>query len=412
MFAQSNKTTPDIAFITQRRGLFLILLTSMSMAGLVGSDLYLPALPEMGNSFAKGAEAMQFTLGIYLFGLSIGQLILGPLTDRYGRRHLLILGMIIYCLGSLSCIATSSYLWILISRFVQALGACSGLIIGRAIVGDLFDAKESGKVFATIFPFVGMSPAISPVLGGYISYYGGWQSTFVFVALFALCIAVLVGLYLPETHKAGEKGSLKIIKILSTYPSVLFNPSFIAYATAPCAAYFAYFAYIAQSPFIFYAQGYSEKEIGTFYITLSLTYVAGNLLGRKLLGFFQLNKVLGMGYVIFNAGALLLLLSGFEHWPLFMMVVSVSVLAFGNGFLIPLGTAGVISSFPGKVGYASGLLGCLQLGFAALSAATVSVLTQNSIFYLGVFMTAVTLFGSVVFLCVVLYLKGQGISMR
>jgi MFS transporter, DHA1 family, multidrug resistance protein len=397
MLAQSDKVTSDIANIMNRRWLFLVILTLMSTAGLVGSDVYLPSLPEMGIVFQRSPHDMQLTLGVYLFGLSTGQLILGPLTDRYGRKRLLIIGMAIYCLASIFCIWTHSYIYILIWRFAQALGACSGLIIGRAIVGDLFDAKEAGKIFSTIFPFVGMSPAISPVIGGFISYYYGWQSTFIFVALFALCVSLLVTRYMPETHSSHKQVSLGFLKIFSRYLQLLINPKFISYAIAPCAAYFAYFAYIAQSPFIFHAQGFGEREIGTFYITLSLAYVAGNLSGKRLLSYFNLGSVIGIGYAIFNIGALLLLITGFENLPLTIMVFSVSVLAFGNGLLIPLGTAGVISSFPGSTGYASGMLGFLQLGLAALSAAIVSVLTHNTILNLGVYMLVVTLSGTTIF---------------
>src|SRR5690349_9664569 len=143
MLAKSIKTTPDITFITNRRWLFLLILMLLSTAGLVGSDVYLPSLPEMGNVFHRNQHDMQLTLGVYLVGLSIGQLILGPITDRFGRKKLLVIGMLVYFIASLSCIYAHAYYQILIIRLVQAFGACSGLIIGRAIVGDLFDVKEA-----------------------------------------------------------------------------------------------------------------------------------------------------------------------------------------------------------------------------------------------------------------------------
>lgn len=396
MFKQSIKISQDLEIIN-KKWLFILILILMSTAGLIGSDVYLPVLPEMGKALNQNSLAMQLTLGIYLFGLSVGQLIFGPLIDRFGRKRLLIAGMFLYLVASLSCAFSFSYSQILVSRFIQALGACSGLIIGRAIVGDLFNAKEAGKIFSTIFPFVGMSPAISPILGGFIGYYFGWRSTFVFVGLFALSVALLAIYYLPETLAVKNRQPLHLMKIISAYPKLLFNKKFIGYVSAPCTAYIAYFAYMAQSPFIFHAYGFGERAIGSFYITLSLTYVAGNLTGRRLLNLFDLERVLRFGYITFNLGGFLLVISGLMYYPLFSMVAAISILTFGNGFLIPLGTAGVISSFSKSTGYASGLLGFLQLGSAALSTAFIGVLSQNSILRLGLYVFATTLLGMILF---------------
>lgn len=390
MLAQSDES---FNAVTKKNWLFLVTLTLMSMAGLVGSDLYLPTLPLIGIVFNQSAHTMQLTLGIYLFGLAVGQIFLGPLTDHYGRKNLLILGMIIYLLSSLSCAFSFSYYQLLISRLCQAIGASSGLVIGRAIIGDLYDTKEAGKIFSTIFPFVGMSPAISPVIGGFIGHYFGWQATFIFTALFALSVILLSYFSLTETLLDSKKTSLHILKIISTYPKLLIDKKFIFYASAPCIAYIAYFAYISQSPFIFHSHGFGEREIGMFYITLSLTYVAGNIISKRALEKSHINNVLKMGYFAFNIGSIFLLISGFMHSSILAMIISISVLTFGNGFLIPLGTAGAVSSFSGKVGYASGLLGFLQLGLAALSSTIIGAISQNSISRMGLYIFAVTLFG-------------------
>ncbi|TAK75828.1 MAG: Bcr/CflA family efflux MFS transporter [Gammaproteobacteria bacterium] len=398
MLNQSVTTYQNVNTIMQRKWLLLLILTMMSTAGLVGSDVYLPALPIIGNVLKQDQHAMQLTLGIYLFGLSIGQLIIGPLTDRFGRKNLVIGGMLLYLAASLSCAFSVSYNQMLISRFLQALGACSGLAIGRAIVGDLFEPKEAGKVFSSIFPFVGMSPAISPVIGGFIAYYFGWQATFIFVGLFALAITLLAVSYLPETLTADKQQPLHLMKVLSGYPKLLADKKFLAYLTAPCTAYIAYFAYIAQSPFIFHAHGYGERAIGTFYITLSFTYVAGNLIGKRLLNSFELDRIIRWGYMIFNLGGLLLFMTGLLTTSLVFMVAAISILTFGNGFLIPLGTAGVISASSKSIGYGSGLLGCLQLGSAALSSAIVGIVAQDSILNLGIFIFCATLLGMILFL--------------
>lgn len=400
MLKKSAKISTNIISIENKKWLLLLILVLMSTTGLVGSDVYLPTLPAIAKALGKDVQSIQFTLGIYLVGLSIGQLFFGFITDHYGRKKPLIAGMALYFIASILCSFSHSYLQMLICRFLQAIGACSGLIIGRAIVGDLFNIREAGKIFSTIFLFVGMSPAISPVIGGFIGFYLGWQSTFIFIAFFAGAVAMLTILFLPETLDQINRQPLKLGIIFRTYPKLLVNKKFLIYALAPCIAYVAYFGYLAQSPFIFHSYGHDEKAIGTFYITLSITYVIGNLLGKKLLNHCALDKVLGYGFLIFNFGGMLLFISGLVHLPLFVMVVAISVVTFGNGFLIPLGTAGVVGSFATIKGYASGLLGFLQLGCASLSSSLVGGLT-HSVLGLGVYIFIATLFGMTLFFSVI-----------
>ena len=308
MFNKSMVIDKNIAAAEQGSRLFLLILTTMSVVGLLASDIYLPNLPSIASAFGRDIQDMQLTLGVYLFGLSIGQLFYGPLTERYGRKKVLLSGMTIFLFASLSCAMSFSYEQLLVSRLIQSLGACSGLIIGRAIVGDLFDAKKSGEIFATIFPFVGMSPAIAPVIGGLVGYYSSWHMNFIIVALIALFVIATVWLYLPETLQRVESpGSNNSV---SMYFSVLKDKRFFQYALAPCVAYIAYFSYIAQSPFIFHAYGFGQLAIGTFYVTLSMTYIAGNLTGKKLLKQRSIDQLLTKGYLTLCAGSVLLVLSG------------------------------------------------------------------------------------------------------
>ena len=251
MSEQSIMSFDNIKNSKTKKWLFLLTLILMSMAGLVGSDIYLPTLPTIGLALNQTQSAMQLTLGIYLIGLSIGQLFWGPLSDHYGRKQLVMLGMVLYLLASLSCAFSTSYYQLIISRLIQALGACSGLVIGRCIIGDLFDRKEAGKIFSIIFPFVGMSPAISPAIGGLIGHYFGWQMNFIFVALFALVVIFLVLVCLPETLDHSKVKSLNFIKIILTYPKVLTDRKFLFYASAPCLAYIAYFCLYSAVTFYF-----------------------------------------------------------------------------------------------------------------------------------------------------------------
>jgi MFS transporter, DHA1 family, multidrug resistance protein len=382
--------------------LFLLIITLMSAAGLVGSDLYLPMMPEIVKNFKVQEHDIQLTLSLYLLGLAFGQLILGPITDKFGRRKPLLLGLSLYCLASLGCAYSFNYVQFLILRFIQALGASSGLVIGRAIIGDLYDAKESGKIFSTIFPFVGMSPAISPFIGGIIGHYFGWESTFIFIAIYSLLLNILVFNYLPETFNPLNQKISKFSEVISIYIKILSKKEFIIYAIAPCSAYIAYFAYIIESPFIFHLLKFEEWIIGTFYITLSITYVSGNLLGKRMLNDHELNYLIKLGFIFFSFGGLLLLITGIFNLKFYFMILSISVLTFGNGFLIPLGTAGVISYSNNNKGYISGLLGFIQLSLTSLSAFIIHLLTNGVILYLGIYIFIVAILSSLIF-----FLRGK-----
>lgn len=391
-----NRVNPEI-----RHYLLLTILTMMSIAGLIGSDVYLPALPTIGLYFHQTNQMMQITLGIYLFGLSVSQLIYGPLSDKFGRKIPVNVGIILYFLSSIVCTVTDNFHLFLMARFLQGVGACAGLTIGRAIIGDLFDAKQSAKVFSTIFPFVGMSPAISPVIGGFLITWAGWRSTFIFIVLFSFILSLMILFLLKETiadeHK--QKSTIHPIKLFRNYIAMLINLKFLTYALIPCFAYIAYFGYIADSPFIFHKHGYIAHAIGCFYITLSITYVLGNLTGKKCLNYLTLNQSLLIGYSIFSLGGLLVLIAGLQsNFNLIFMISSISVLTFGNGFLIPQGSAGVVSNFQYNRGMASGMLGFLQLGMAAISASLVGKLCNTSLLSLGIYLFIISICGPIIFL--------------
>lgn len=365
--------------------LFLLILILMSMAGLVGSDIYLPALPLVGGHFHKSQSAVQITLSIYLVGSSISQLIYGPIGDRYGRKWPIVSGMTVFLLASLLCALADNFAWLVIGRLFQSLGACSGLTLGRSIVGDCFEAKDSAKVFSTISPFMGMSPAISPVIGGVLTEFFGWRATFFFLAIFAVIILFLVLRFLNETASIDKiNTSIRPKRILANYASLLVQLKFWRYTLIQCFAYIAYFSYLAESPFIFHKQNYGAIAIGFSYISLSVTYLLGNIAGKKLLNYLSLNRSIFLGYVIFLLGGFTLFFSAHMYgFSPFWMIFSMSVLLIGSGFLLPQGAAGVVSSFPEKRGIASGLMGFFQLGSAAISSALVNYFSGATVTGLG-----------------------------
>jgi len=359
--------------------LLLLIIMMMSVIGLVASDIFLPALPDIAEHFHISASQSQSVLGVFLFGVALMQLFYGPVSDSLGRRRLLLAGIALFVVSSLVIPYAQNFHQLLILRILQAIGGCAGITLGRAIVGDLFSKEEASRVFLTIFPFVGMSPAIAPLIGGQLNNVFGWQSCFFFSMLFGLILLVLVLLRLPETLPRDKRHSLSFGQVVYFYRTLLSSLRFWHYALIPCFAYSVYFAYIAESPFLLQAQGLSRELIGYSYITLSATYVCGNLLARWLGSRdYTSDRLLSIGYRIFLVGgiALAAATSLFPH-SFAACITAVSILTLGNGFLLPLGTSGAITAIPALAGSASGLMGALQIASAALAANYIGRLSQH-----------------------------------
>ncbi|XWO13377.1 Multidrug transporter MdfA protein [Candidatus Hepatincola sp. Pdp] len=383
--------------LTINKTLFLTIIIMMTVIGLLSTDIFLPSLPQISHDFSSNPEITQLTISLFLLGLSVSQLIYGPLSESFGRKKIILIGVTVYIIASIGCLFSPSIEYLIIFRLLQGVGACAGMTIGRAIIGDAFTKQESGKIFATVFPFVGLSPAIAPVIGGLIDEFFGWRAVFLTVLLLGLMIFILIILFLPETLSQDKRKPIHPVHIGRHYVSLIGDKLFIGYVVIPCIAYFAYFAYLTISPFILHAQGLTAKMIGLCYISVSISYVLGNLTSRKLLNYYGLNKVLTIGYTIFLISGVLMVPFNYFSFNLFLFLLPITCLTFANGFLIPLGSAGVIANFSHLAGYASGLLGFLQLGSASLTAAIVGSLTNGSQILLAYYIAFIAIIGVILF---------------
>ncbi|MGF1741918.1 multidrug effflux MFS transporter [Vibrio profundum] len=366
---------------------------------MITTDIYIPLLPQIGTDFSSSQHSLQLTLSVYLFGLSLSQLIYGPLSDRYGRKPIILLGMSIFLVASLSCMLSSSIEMFIASRLLQAIGACSGMVIGRVMVSDIYTKQESAKVFTIIFPIIGMSPAISPMIGGLIGEFTNWRAVFALVTLLAIILLSMVTLYLNETKPKKDRVSIHHKTVLKHYAELFFNKQFWYYTSIVCFAYIAYFGYISESPFLFHHFNYTTSDISFFYITLSLSYLLGNQAAKYCLSKMSIDSSIFVGYFFFSLGGVMFILLnyGLKFTP-FNLIFPATILTFGNGFLLPLGTAGVVSSFEHISGYASGMMGAIQLVCASLSVYFVGILSKYNITSFSTYMLTITVTGFVIFL--------------
>ncbi|MCZ2159201.1 multidrug effflux MFS transporter [Bartonella sp. 220] len=358
---------------------FIILIVFLSTGGLISTDIFLPALDEMRQYYQVSESQIQSAVAIFLFALALGQLIYGPLSDNFGRKKTLLFGLFLWLFTTISVIYTVNLHAFLALRFLQGLGACAGIVLSRAIINDLLDKKAAGKLYLIVFPFIGMSPALAPLVGGLLLQTFNWQATFIFLSLFISLTILLCCFILTETLPSQKRHRFSFMGFMKSNLGVLRNKQFIFYALLPCFSYATYFAYIVESPFLLTTLGLPLKYIGYSYIGVSLPYIMGNLTARWFFKRESMERTVWRGYIIFVVGGGLFALQMYvSPWTLVTSFAAIAVLTFANGFLLPLGTALAISSHPQAAGAASGVMGALQLGSAALSAAVIGKISGHN----------------------------------
>ncbi|MEU9125942.1 multidrug effflux MFS transporter [Streptomyces sp. NPDC048506] len=352
--------------------LLLAVLISLSVGGLMSSDINLPGLAETAHALGSSVSSVQATFSPYLVGLLVAQLIYGPWSDAVGRRRLVIGGFSLYAVASLACALSSDIAVFGTARLLQALGAGAGLVLARAIVGDLYGQQTAARVFTTIMPVVGASPAVSPLLGGYLTTYVSWSAPFFLTAAIALLTVLAVVLKVPESLPT-ERRARRLRTTVGNYRKLLLNARFWSYGLNLGMGYAVYTGYLVASPVIFQRLGMSTEINGYCYISIAVAYISGNLVSRRLVKRHSVDRLLVRGHLIFSTGALLLLAVGLTDphtpWPLLILMTAVTI---GNGFLFPMSVAGGVTSFPTMAGAASGLLGAVQMAGGSFSSLLVS----------------------------------------
>jgi DHA1 family bicyclomycin/chloramphenicol resistance-like MFS transporter len=358
----------------------ILILGLLSAIGPFSIDMYLPAFPVIAKGLHTNIEQVQLSLSSFFIGISLGQLAYGPLLDRYGRKKPLYVGIIIYLLASAGCAMAASVNQLILLRFLQALGACVGIVASRAMIRDLFPVKESAKVFSLLLLVIAISPMIAPTVGGYVTAAFGWHAVFIALAIVAALIFIAVHFYLPESRQPDPGFSLKPKPIINNFLSVIKEPQFYTYALAGCIGAAGQYAYISGSPYVFIELFHvSEKHYGWLF--------ACNAAG--LIGFSQLNSVLLKKYTsqqligtlqLVQAGVVLIAFAGaFFGWltlpsTCFLLFCFLSL----QGIIFPNASALSIAPFSSNAGSASALLGAIQMGCGALASAAVSIFANNS----------------------------------
>lgn len=357
----------------------LLILGSLSAFGPLAIDFYLPSFPALAQAFATDVEHVQLSLAAYFVGLAVGQLVYGPLADRFGRRKPLLFGVTLFSLASLACALAPSLEWLIAARFVQALGGCAGMVVSRAVVRDLCDPINSAKVFSQLMLVMGVAPILAPLAGGLLLSAFGWPSIFICLTLFSLICLLALAKWLPETL-AKDVPPAPLRGAIGEYKRLFANLPFLGYALTGGFAVAGMFAYIAGSPFVFIElYGVPAEHYGLLFGSNALGFILVAQLNAWLVARHGPAYWLGKTVWFYLACGLALLLVALAKpkalWPLLIPLFGCIACL---GILLPNASACAMAGQGRHAGSASALLGSLQFVIAASAATMVGVLHDGS----------------------------------
>ncbi len=380
-----------------------VLLTAMVALGPISTDLYLPSLPAIGAAFGVSNAEVQLTLSVFLAGFAVSQLVYGPLSDRFGRRPVILGGLALYLLATIVCAFAGSIEVLILARFLQALGACVGPVLGRAVVRDIYGRERAARMLSYMGMAMALAPAFGPILGGFLEVWFGWRANFAALAAFA--VATLAGalVTLPETNRWKSPDATRPGHLLATYLGLLRHRSYIGYVLVTACTYAGIFSFISGSAFVLIGLlGLSPDVYGFCFAAIVVGYMAGTFLSGRLTLALGLERMVQLGTAVQVAGGAaglgLLLL---DSVTLAGIVLPVVVVLLGTGRAMPNAQAGAIGPFPRAAGSASALLGFFQMGLAALVGIAVGHGSGESAFAMMAAIALVALGGALAYWLVV-----------
>jgi DHA1 family bicyclomycin/chloramphenicol resistance-like MFS transporter len=381
----------------KQENLIVYVLGALAAIGPFSIDMYLPAFGAIAGDLRLTIAEVGYSLTSYFVGISAGQLLYGPVTDRFGRKRPLTAGLFLYLAACIGCTFAFSAQTLIVFRFFMALGACSGMVVGRAIVRDLFPPRETARIFSALLLVMGVAPVIAPSVGGALSTAFGWRAVFVFLTVFAALLILAVSRFLRESRPADPSVSLRPASVLAGYTAVVKERRFIAYAFAGGFSGAGMFAYISGAPFVFMELfGFSKTRFGWIFGLNAFGFVSGSQLNRCVLRYKPAARIAAFGAAMQTlSGSILLAGTLFGFLPRIGFIILVFNHLFWHGFVNPNSLSLALEPFDKNAGSASALIGALQMFLAALASAFVSTFADGTALPLAAGMAGCAILGLV-----------------
>jgi DHA1 family bicyclomycin/chloramphenicol resistance-like MFS transporter len=363
----------------------LFLLGALAALGPLSIDMYLPSLPEMAHNFGVAEALAQMTLTTFLIGFSVGMLLYGPLSDAYGRRPILLVGVTLYAIASFCCAVAPSILSLAGLRFVQALGAGAASVLARAIVRDANPPSQAARVLSFLQIVTSIGPLMAPLIGGQLLLLGGWRAVFGLLTCYGAVCAALVIFRVPETWPVEKRAKSVLRQSFMAYGRLLTDTTALGHLICGGMSYAAMFSYIAGTPFV-YIDYYkvSPQHYGLFFAVNIVGLVGGNMLNAKLVGRLGTLKMISGASGVSVVAAVVTAIACLTGWG------GLPLLACALFFVV--GTTGVLGAncvtdlmhrYPNNAGAAAALFGALQFGLGAAAAAAIGILSHGTPTALG-----------------------------
>jgi len=346
----------------------LVLLMTMTAIGSMSLNILVPAVPRLADVFSADIEIIQLTISLYIVGLALAQLMSGPLSDRFGRRPVILCGFALSTCAGLGAIVMTSASGLILMRLFQAIGGATGVAIGRAITRDLFGRERSAQMLSLIASAMAVAPMVAPLVGGLIDRWFGWQAIFLFTASASVLVFGWTALMLPETRPERAESAASFLTDIRT---LVFSRRYIGYVLTAGLSCGAFFVFVGGGTHVVITMMHrSPTEYGLWFLAVSGGYILGNIITSRLSVRLGVDAMLLWGNIAELAGAAIgvALMVYVDTLGLLAVVAAPALISIGNGILLPNAIAGAVSVRPLAAGTASGLLGCTQMLFGGLMA--------------------------------------------
>jgi MFS transporter, DHA1 family, multidrug resistance protein len=375
----SALSKPPLSAATVSKRL-IALLTALVMVGQMSTSLYVPSLPSLADALDADTAEVKLTMTVFLIAFALSQLVYGSVSDRFGRRPVLLAGMMIYVISSVGCALAPTLEALIVGRFFQGVGACAGTAIARAVVRDRFERREATRALAFIAMAMAVSPALGPIIGGNLQVYFGWWANFVALAAFGVVVLIAAAIGLAETLRTPDPHATEPRRMIANYATLLSSGTYWGYMLVIGSCFAGLFAYMTSLPFVFIELlGFTPDLFGLVFIFTVIGYLLGSLTVSYVALRIDGDYLVLLGGALMFAGGLTMVGFVICGWVNAVTIVApMAVFMFGFGITLPNATAGAISPFPHMAGVASALLGFFQMAMAALASIAVAVLYDDT----------------------------------
>lgn len=382
----------------RRYFLLILILGSLTALAPFSIDMYLPGFPAIAKDLNTTVSKVALSLSSFFIGISAGQLLYGPLLDRFGRKKPLYFGLVLYIIASAGCALATSIDALIALRFIQALGSCAATVAAVAMVRDLFPVKDSAKVFAMLMLVLGVSPMIAPTLGGYVTSHLGWHTIFIILLGIGVFNLIASFLWLPEVYKPDTTMSLKPKPIINNFLLVMREPQFYTYALTGALAFAGLFVYISGSPLLFMdIFKVNEETYGWIFALLSVGFIGSSQVNTLLLRRFKSEQIIFFAMLAQVITIVFFLIGGINGWfGLYTTIFLLFKFLCCLGFVSPNASALTLAPFTKNAGSAAALMGAIQMGLGALASVGIGLLDAKSVVPMLTIMAACSILAFIV----------------